>query len=37
MGTIRKPIKKTSIEKKKRIIEKGFELMCNMDIITLVV
>ena len=29
MGTIRKPIKKTSIEKKKRIIEKGFELMCN--------
>ena len=29
MGTIRKPIKKTSIEKKKRIIEKGFEIMCN--------
>ena len=29
MGTIREPIKKTSIEKKKRIIEKGFELMCN--------
>ena len=29
MGTSRKPIKKTSIEKKKRIIEKGFELMCN--------
>ena len=29
MGTIREPIKKTSIEKKKRIIEKGFELMCE--------
>ena len=29
MGTIREPIKKTSIEKKKRITEKGFELMCN--------
>ena len=29
MGTIREPIKKTSIEKKKRIIEKGFELICN--------
>lgn len=29
MGEIREPIKKTSIEKKHRIIEKGFELMCN--------
>ena len=29
MGTIREPIKKTSIEKKKRIREKGCELMCN--------
>lgn len=29
MGEIREPIKKTSIEKKKRIIEKGFELMCE--------
>ncbi len=29
MGQIREPIKKNSIEKKNRIIEKGFELMCN--------
>lgn len=29
MGEIREPIKKTSIEKKNRIIEKGFELMCE--------
>ena len=29
MGTVRDPIKKNSIEKKNRIIEKGFELMCN--------
>lgn len=29
MGNIREPIKKNSIEKKKKIIEKGFELMCN--------
>jgi AcrR family transcriptional regulator len=29
MGTIREPIKKTSIEKKQRIIEKGFNLKCE--------
>lgn len=29
MGEIRVPIKKTSIEKKNRIIKKGFELMCE--------
>ena len=29
MGTTREPIKKTSIEKKNRIIEKGFELICE--------
>lgn len=29
MGNIREPIKKTSIEKKKRIIEVGFRLMCS--------
>ena len=29
MGKVREPIKKNSIEKKNRIIEKGFELMCN--------
>lgn len=29
MGEIREPIRKSSIEKKNRIIEKGFELMCN--------
>lgn len=29
MGYIREPIKKTSIEKKNRIIEKGFELICD--------
>jgi AcrR family transcriptional regulator len=29
MGSVREPIKKTSIEKKRRIIEKGFELMCD--------
>ncbi len=29
MGTIREPIKKTSIEKKRRIIEKGFNLICE--------
>jgi len=29
MGTIREPIKKTSIEKKQRIIEKGFNLICE--------
>lgn len=29
MGEIRKPIKKTSIEKKETIIRKGFELMCE--------
>lgn len=29
MGTVRDPIKKTSIAKKEKIIEKGFELMCN--------
>lgn len=29
MGEVRNPIKKTSIEKKNKIIEKGFELMCN--------
>lgn len=29
LGNIREPIKKNSIEKKKKIIEKGFELMCN--------
>ena len=29
MGNIREPIKKSSIEKKKRIIKKGFELMCE--------
>lgn len=29
MSKIREPIKKTSIAKKEKIIEKGFELMCN--------
>lgn len=29
MGDIRKPIKQSAIEKKQRIIEKGFELMCE--------
>lgn len=29
MSNIREPIKKTSIEKKQKIIEKGFELMCK--------
>lgn len=29
MGNIREPIKKCSIEKKERIIKKGFELMCE--------
>lgn len=29
MGNIREPIKKTSIEKKRKIIEVGFKLMCN--------
>lgn len=29
MGDIRQPIKKTSIEKKNKIIEQGFLLMCN--------
>lgn len=29
MSKIREPIKKSSIEKKNRIIEKGFELMCD--------
>ena len=29
MVEIREPIKKTSIEKKKRITEKGFELICK--------
>lgn len=29
MGKKRQPIKKNSIEKKKKIIEKGFELICN--------
>lgn len=29
MNEIREPIKKTSIAKKEKIIEKGFELMCN--------
>ncbi len=29
MGTIREPKRNNSIEKKKRIIEKGFELMCE--------
>lgn len=29
MGEIREPIKRTSIEKKNKIIEKGFELMCE--------
>lgn len=29
MSNIREPIKKSSIEKKNRIIERGFELMCN--------
>ncbi len=29
MSEIREPIRKSSIEKKNRIIEKGFELMCN--------
>lgn len=29
MGEIRTPIKKTSIEKKNKIIEKGFKLMCK--------
>lgn len=29
MGKVREPIKKTSIEKKNRIIKEGFELMCN--------
>ena len=29
MSSVREPIKKSSIEKKNRIIEKGFELMCN--------
>lgn len=29
MSKVREPIKKTSIAKKEKIIEKGFELMCN--------
>ncbi len=29
MGDIRKPIKQSAIEKKQKIIEKGFELMCE--------
>lgn len=29
MSEIREPVKKTSIAKKEKIIEKGFELMCN--------
>lgn len=29
MGNIREPIKKSAIEKKKRIVEKGFMLMCE--------
>ena len=29
MGNIREPIKKTSIEKKRKIIEVGFKLMCS--------
>lgn len=29
MGEVRQPIKKSSIEKKNRIIKKGFELMCS--------
>ena len=29
MGEIREPIKRTSIEKKNKIIEKGFELICE--------
>jgi AcrR family transcriptional regulator len=29
VGNIREPIKKTSIEKKRKIIEIGFKLMCN--------
>ena len=29
MGEIREPMKKSSIEKKNKIIEKGFELICN--------
>ena len=29
MSNIREPIKKSSIEKKNKIIEKGFELMCE--------
>lgn len=29
MGEIREPIKKSSIEKKNKIIEKGFELICE--------
>lgn len=29
MGEVRKPVKKSSIAKKNKIIEKGFELMCE--------
>ncbi len=29
MGEVREPIKKSSIEKKQRIVQKGFELMCR--------
>ena len=29
MGEIRNPIKKSSIEKKNKILEKGFTLMCE--------
>ena len=29
MGEIRNPIKKNSIEKKNKILEKGFTLMCE--------
>ena len=29
MGEIRKPIKKTAIAKRNKIVEKGFELICN--------
>ena len=29
MTEVREPVKKTSIEKKEKIIEKGFELLCE--------
>ncbi len=29
MGAVREPVKKNSIEKKRKIIKKGFELMCK--------